>query len=205
MSELIRLENWCVTSRTIDPYKAPEQGAKCLGGNAYGHPRFEDGHPVTTSPIIKVDPDTRQVTTKSGSVYVLGSIDPRYLEEYPDAENRFFAESNISKLNEAYKEVPKNIHVDDFIDRMRAPPEKGDGVSYAQFVLLHLRLPAWQKMAFDPFMKNHILYADYKGKRVRINVASRLGDLGITNDLSRTTGYEERVFVNELTNFGPNP
>ena len=35
-----RLENWGVTARTMDPYKAPEQGFPCLCGEVYDHPRF---------------------------------------------------------------------------------------------------------------------------------------------------------------------
>ena len=45
------------------------------------------------------------------------------------------------------------------------------------------------------------LYADYGDKRVRVVMASRLGDVGITYDLSKDVGYDERVYVEKLTNF----
>lgn len=45
------------------------------------------------------------------------------------------------------------------------------------------------------------LFADHGGKRVRVTMASRLGDVGITTDLEAATGYEQRVFLSELSNF----
>ena len=45
------------------------------------------------------------------------------------------------------------------------------------------------------------LYADYEGKRVRVTMASRLGDVGITKDFTRDMGYDRRVPVSQLSNF----
>jgi hypothetical protein len=47
-----------------------------------------------------------------------------------------------------------------------------------------------------------VLLADYKGTRVRVVMASRLGDVGITKILKDENGYTDRVFVQELSNFG---
>jgi hypothetical protein len=68
-----RLENWCVIS---NPYTAPELSPQRLCGTVYGHPRKEDGKKVTTSRVASVD--GRTITTESGTVYVLGHIDPDY-------------------------------------------------------------------------------------------------------------------------------
>lgn len=45
------------------------------------------------------------------------------------------------------------------------------------------------------------LLAEYKGIPVRVNVVSRMGDVGITRDLAQENGYSERVLVDDLTNF----
>ena len=49
------------------------------------------------------------------------------------------------------------------------------------------------------------LYADYKGNRVRVVVASRLGDVGVTYDLTKEQGYHRRVYLPELSNFSDKP
>jgi hypothetical protein len=49
--------------------------------------------------------------------------------------------------------------------------------------------------------KEAVLFANYRGKRVRITMASRFGDVGITTTLSACSGYDTRVAVEELSNF----
>lgn len=49
------------------------------------------------------------------------------------------------------------------------------------------------------------LFASHAGKRVRVTMASRFGDVGITNDLKASQGYTARVFIPELTDFGESP
>jgi hypothetical protein len=44
-----------------------------------------------------------------------------------------------------------------------------------------------------------------KGKRVRIVMASRLGDVGYTLDLTKDIGYSNRVHLEDLTDFGDAP
>lgn len=46
-----------------------------------------------------------------------------------------------------------------------------------------------------------VLFADYKGKRIRVVMASRMGDVGITEDLKAEHGYSDRVDIKELNNF----
>lgn len=49
------------------------------------------------------------------------------------------------------------------------------------------------------------LFATHEGKRVRVVMASRFGDVGITEDLDAEYGYSQRVFLPELTDFSPTP
>jgi len=49
------------------------------------------------------------------------------------------------------------------------------------------------------------LFADYQGNRVRVVMASRFGDVGITSNLRAEYGYEKRVAVSELSNFAGEP
>jgi hypothetical protein len=87
------------------------------------------------------------------------------------------------------------IDCDDYIDDPTAPEVLRKYLEFA-------RAPAHG--AFLP--KPHpTLYADYEGKRVRVTMASRLGDVGITTDLDREFGYERRVLVSQLENFAETP
>jgi len=45
------------------------------------------------------------------------------------------------------------------------------------------------------------LFATYNGKSVRVVMASRMGDVGITTNLKAERGYEERVYIPQLSNF----
>ena len=49
------------------------------------------------------------------------------------------------------------------------------------------------------------LFADHEGRRVRVTMASRLGDVGITTDFSAEMGYQQRVPVGQLSNFSEDP
>ncbi len=66
------LKNWSVTS-SQDPYLPPEAQRVRLHGL-----RVEDDKEVTTSYIVTVD--GRNITTYSGSVYILEEINPDYLQ-----------------------------------------------------------------------------------------------------------------------------
>ena len=47
------LKNWSVIAHgERDPYQPPEAMRQCLAGDVIGHPCFDDGHFVTTSPIV---------------------------------------------------------------------------------------------------------------------------------------------------------
>ena len=86
---MIILKNWCVGG---DNWMAPECRTYRLHGNVYGHSRFDDGSPVTTSRIVAIKDkgDHKEVSTGSGSVYMLykDDVDPDYEKEYPNAYER---------------------------------------------------------------------------------------------------------------------
>lgn len=95
-------------------------------------------------------------------------------------------------------EEERGWHVDDFIDDPTKDP-------YAQWIFTHFRLPAWQKLAFEPFMKDHKLFCTWKGERFRVTGASTLGDVWLVRDYNKDHGYDRRVMVNDCTDWGPKP
>ena len=86
-------------------------------------------------------------------------------------------------------------HCDDYIDDPTQP-------ECLRVFLDHVRSPAHGGLRDDPRPK---LFANYAGKRVRVVMASRLGDVGITSNLSAEHGYDRRVAVSSLSNFGDQP
>lgn len=86
MAHTYHLYRWAVIGNT-DPYKPPEAAVELrLSGF-----RDQQKDSITTSPITKVN--GREVTTYSGSVYILEDINPDYLKfldetgEIYDSEN----------------------------------------------------------------------------------------------------------------------
>lgn len=71
----IKLERWEIV---VDPYQAPEVTVPRLRGYSSGDPRRDDGHLVTTSGIVKIDYDKKEIITYSGSVYSLGTVNEDY-------------------------------------------------------------------------------------------------------------------------------
>lgn len=62
----------------------------------------------------------------------------------------------------------------------------------------YLGCPMWR----DPVP---VLFADHDGRRVRVTMASRFGDVGITTNLGGLHGYGRRVGVEDLANFSAPP
>lgn len=74
----IRIDMWSVCFAIHDPWLAPELKGQALHGFVNDHPLFKESSPkrVTTSPITKID--GRKIVTASGTVYILGRIEPKY-------------------------------------------------------------------------------------------------------------------------------
>ena len=86
-------------------------------------------------------------------------------------------------------------HCDDYMDDPLAPAALRRFLKFA-------RAPAHGQLLPKPHPE---LYADYEGTRVRVTVASRFGDVGITTRLDAEVGYERRVLVRSLSNFSETP
>jgi hypothetical protein len=86
-------------------------------------------------------------------------------------------------------------HCDDYIDDPSQP-------ECLRAFLGHVRSPAHGSLRPEP---RPSLFADYQGKRVRVVMASRFGDVGITSNLAAERGYEQRVDVSDLSNFAETP
>lgn len=74
-----RLEQWSLI-HTGTPFSAPETVTTIATGDVYDDPRHEDGTHVHTSEVAEYFYPSRQIVTRSGSVYQLGEPDPKYLE-----------------------------------------------------------------------------------------------------------------------------
>lgn len=82
-------------------------------------------------------------------------------------------------------------HCDDYIDDATQPQVLRDFLAWARSPAHGLTLP-------PPHPR---LFATLKDVRVRVVMASRFGDVGVTRHLERDMGYEERVAVEELADF----
>ena len=85
-------------------------------------------------------------------------------------------------------------HCEDYIN------DPGTPLCLAYFLLVN-RLPAIDSNIIKCVKGEPVLYADWGRKRVRVIMASRLGDVGITEDLGRDVGYSKRVSLEKLSNF----
>lgn len=82
----VKLENWSFVDDNwrglarfpyLEEFVPIKEGA-CLVGQVQGHPKIIDGHRAYTSPVEKIDSGARTATTRSGTVYELGTP----LEDY---------------------------------------------------------------------------------------------------------------------------
>lgn len=93
-------------------------------------------------------------------------------------------------------EDPPSFRVcDDYIDDSTAPAALRKYLEFA-------RAPGHGQHLPEPHPR---LFADHEGRRVRVTMASRMGDVGITTDFNAEQGYEQRVLVSQLDNFSETP
>jgi hypothetical protein len=93
-------------------------------------------------------------------------------------------------------------HCDDYVEDCDSPP-------YVRWWIFINRLPATIKLLSNEMGVKPVLFANVAtkdhslyGKRVKCVMASRLGDIGITEDLTKEYGYSHRVMVDDLGSFG---
>ena len=103
------------------------------------------------------------------------------------------AKKKVSR--DPHDDAPTFKHCDDFIDDPTAPDVLRKYLAFA-------RAPAHGLLVSKP---HPTLFADHAGTRVRVTMASRFGDVGITTDLTADLGYERRVPVSQLVNFSEVP
>jgi len=97
-------------------------------------------------------------------------------------------------------------HCDDYISDYSAD-------KCLRFFLLINRMPAVDSLLCHEMGVRPKLFADWvdprftpkPSRRVRVVMASRLGDVGITENLKAEQGYQLRVPVEALTNFSDKP
>jgi len=76
------LVNWSVVMHgNPTPYTCPESVRSCLAGDVVGHPEFDDGHHVTTSPIVgPISVRDQQIVETHNTLYLLDGPHPKYKE-----------------------------------------------------------------------------------------------------------------------------
>lgn len=94
MAETYFLHNWSMRYRHDNPYLAPELNPVCLVGF-----RDDEVKRIITSPIVAID--RKRITTKSGSIYILGDIDLEYLD-WMKENNLPYDPENPIKIKNAF-------------------------------------------------------------------------------------------------------
>lgn len=86
------LKNWSVFSKPKYGYIPPELQPKYLHGDVYGHPEFEDGRGINTSPIDAILDcgDHKEIVTRTGSRYLVypQDVNPEAEKEFPSYYDR---------------------------------------------------------------------------------------------------------------------
>ena len=77
------LKNWFIQAHgEPTPYTPPEAIRTCLGGEVVGHPRFEDGHQIITSPLVlwngHLSIRDGDIVETANSLYMLDGVCPKY-------------------------------------------------------------------------------------------------------------------------------
>lgn len=101
--------------------------------------------------------------------------------------------------------LPDESHCDSFIDRPDTPPALRDFLAFE-------RQPASKKygsqrpVLFATYHGSDPLCADCVGRRCRVVMASRFGDVGVRfTDFDKDRGYSTRCLVSELSDFSSTP
>lgn len=102
-------------------------------------------------------------------------------------------------------EITENTSADHFIwDDLfldKEEREKFGDTKYAQWILMHYRLPASENSRWKAFISHHKLYCEYEGETYAVIGASRMGDIWLTKNLKGVFPYEKRVCVYDCRNF----
>lgn len=91
-------------------------------------------------------------------------------------------------------ETKEPQHCEDYIHDNNYP------ICLRYFILFH-RVPAIDKFVIEEMYGRPSLFAKYKDIYVRVTMASRFGDVGITSKLDMDQTYEKRVYIEHLSEF----
>jgi hypothetical protein len=94
------------------------------------------------------------------------------------------------------------IHVDDWIDHSSF--NQSEGCKYARWFLNLARLAATLQSDWDKYIERYKLFCTYKGIRYRVTGASRMGDIWLSEDYTRNSGYSLRVDLGECIEWSDN-
>jgi hypothetical protein len=101
----------------------------------------------------------------------------------------------MSTVEERFGTPPGEKHCDDYIDDPTQPK------ALRRYLRYHRWPAVWQARAQGLGVKEPVLFARYNGIKVRVVMASRMGDVGITTRLDAERGYQDRVYIEDLTHF----
>lgn len=96
-------------------------------------------------------------------------------------------------------ETSEPLHVDDWLDQ----PTANEAEALAKEFLEHCRRPAY-KQDFG-WIRSNPLFCTYRGKRYRCTGASRLGDVWLTSDFKRDSGYDLRIEIEGCSDWSREP
>jgi len=146
-----------------------------------------------------LDPDGQMITYHMQECYwnLLNNWEVAILENAPKWDGHTAADV-LERINEYMMGVSDHGRpVDDYIMDFTMPQ------ALQAFILIN-RLPAMEKNIIAGTYGSPELYCVHKDdllKAQRVVMASRMGDLGITDDLNAENGYQRRVLVAELQDF----
>lgn len=174
---------------------------------------------VDTPPAIKPDKGllggscNRTACQAPGATWVHADSGAHYCRSCALEINRWARRDHGTLLCSPIKPVEPR-HCDDYIDDPAQP-------ECLRRFLAYNRLPAAAKYptdneSYNARMEEYLgcamwrdpvpaLFADHAGRRVRVVMASRFGDVGITTNLDAERGYVARVAVEDLSNFSATP
>lgn len=124
-------------------------------------------------------------------------IEPGFFTTGTPVQSSTEAREALAAMAETQNSENPFVHVDDFIDDFRTD-------QYASFVLALFRFPAVLANKCADFIDRYQLFCRYKGRGYRVTGCSRMGDVWLSADFNRKTGYELRVNVADCSDWCPN-
>lgn len=117
-NKVMVLHNWDIRPVSTSRYQAPELIKMLAYGNVYGNPYFNEGYPIHTSYILKIDLLNKFIITNN-SRYELGKINREYLNWCIDnnVDNLDLIKNFEVYSSKDYADAPEkdNVYISDFV------------------------------------------------------------------------------------------